>query len=167
MDTYFAAVPSLAPSGQPGLSEWKSLARQGMQARRSGNIPGAQGFYLQALHLAQALLQASYGSSCSTDDRMAAFVVSHLNLADLHAELDEITTAANWLCKAHQTLMDCLCDPQADAELQQAACRHSRETHAALLAHLAEHGSHPCIVQALHAGCLPFTHAQAPHALLH
>ncbi len=43
-----------------------------------------------------------------------------------------------------------------DHEMQQAAFRHSRETHAALLSHLSEHGSHPALLNALRAGCMPF-----------
>lgn len=50
--------------------------------------------------------------------------------------------------------MRLLCDPQAGIDLRQAALRHSRETHAALLAHLQTHGPHPAIARALRAGCL-------------
>ena len=123
---------------------------------RSGRGTLAEGLYLEALALSRTLLDVGTGADGRADDCVAAFVVTHLNLSELHAEADETAAAAAYLCVAHRTLMALLRDPGADPVLQRAACRHSRETHAALLAHIAEHGSQPDIVDALRAGCLPF-----------
>lgn len=138
-----------------GLPAWQQLMRQGVDAARCGSASLAEGFYQQAMAIAQALIDGPAPGACA-DDRIAAFVVTHLNLADLHSEEERPDDAIAVLCAAHRRLMTVLRDPDADPALQLAACRHSRETHAALLAHLGERQSHPAIVAALHAGCLPF-----------
>ena len=56
--------------------------------------------------------------------------------------------------------MALLRDPGADPLLQQAALRHSRETHAALLEHLEERGNADTVLAALRAGCMPL---MTPH----
>lgn len=147
-----------------GLPEWEGLMRGVGDAMRRGQAVLAETTCLQALAIAQALLMA--GDTARADDRMAAFVVTHLQLADLCRNADREHQAVAHLCTAHCTLMALLRSVTADPALQQAAFRHSRETHAALLAHLAEHGSDPAIVAALRAGCMPFSHA-AHGATLH
>jgi len=160
-----AGLP-LAPAGSlpPGLPEWESLMRGACDARRRGQAALAEAGCRQALTVAQGLL--SHGEAACADDRVAAFVVTHLQLADLQRDAERIHDAAAHLCAAHCTLMALLRSPATEPLLQQAAFRHSRETHAALLAHLAEHGSDPAIVAALRAGCMPFSHA-AHGATLH
>ena len=48
-----------------------------------------------------------------------------------------------------------------------AAVWHGRDTHAALLAHRAEHGDHPDIDRALRAGCLTLTTAACQRTGVH
>lgn len=158
------APASLPP---PGLPEWERLMRGACDAMRRGQAALAESTCLQALAIAQALLAS--GDVACADDRVAAFVVTHLQLSDLHREADHAHAAAAYLCTAHCTLMALLRSAATEPALQQAAFRHSRETHAALLAHLAEHGSDPAIVAALRAGCMPFSHALHPahRATLH
>lgn len=148
----------------PGLPEWEQLMRSACDARRGGQAALAEAACRQALAIAQALLAG--GEASRADDRVAAFVVTHLQLADLHLDADRVRDAAAHLCTVHCTLMALLRSPATEPLLQQAAFRHSRETHAALLAHLAEHGSDPAIVAALRAGCMPLSHA-AHGATLH
>lgn len=148
----------------PGLPEWEGLMRGVCDAMRRGQASLAETTCLQALAIAQSLLTA--GDAARADDRMAAFVVTHLQLADLCRNADREHDAVTHLCTAHCTLMALLRSGSTEPALQQAAFRHSRETHAALLAHLAEHGSDPAIVAALRAGCMPFSHA-AHGATLH
>ena len=52
---------------------------------------------------------------------------------------------------AHATLLAWMADPTATPALQQAAWRHSRETHAALLRHVAQHGPQADVVRLLQA----------------
>jgi hypothetical protein len=143
----------------PGLVEWQSLMRRGCDAARCGNTALAGHLYQQSLVIAQSLM--AHGRGFSADDRLAAFVVTHLNLADLHNDLEEPHAAVAHLCGAHETLMALVRDPHGDHDMQQAAFRHSRETHAALLSHLSEHGSHPAVLDALRAGCMPFPIARS------
>ena len=150
-----SGIPLAVASSLPtALHAWEDLMRRGLEAARRGQPGLAEGLCLRALLIAQSLL-AGAGDE-RADDRMAAFVVTHLNLADLHRDADRPHDAVDHLCAAHRTLMEMLRDARTDPALQQAAFRHSRETHAALLAHLGEHGSDPAIVAALRAGCMPF-----------
>ena len=140
------------------LREWEGTMRRGTDAARSGQPQRAGSFYLKALALSRALLGRAGAAAADdrSDDCVAAFVVTHLNLADLQAEAGETELAALYLGAAHCALMALLRDPGTDPAWRQAACRHSRETHAALLAYLDEHGHQADILAALHAGCLPF-----------
>ncbi|MFT3721181.1 hypothetical protein [Pseudorhodoferax sp.] len=138
-----AAVDLLAP--------WQSVMARGTAAARQGQLLLAMSSFQEALAIARALLAAP-GERC--DDCVAALVVSHHNLAEVQADAGGSDLAATQLAQAHETLMRLLCDPAADGALQQAALRHSRETHAALLLHLEANGPHPAISRALRAGCL-------------
>ncbi|MBB3181234.1 hypothetical protein [Variovorax sp. Sphag1AA] len=131
--------------------------RNGTNAASSGQVLLAERLYLEALVISRALLEGSHVSAEPPDDRVAAFVVTHLNLADLHAEAENPALAADYLCTAHCALMSLLRDPGADRSLQQAALRHSRETHAALLEHLGQHGNVENVLAALRAGCMSVT----------
>ncbi len=154
MNTYSGASFHDAAAPAAGLAEWQSLMQRGCDAARCGNTALAGHLFQQSLVIAQSLM--THGGGFSADDRLAAFVVSRLNLADLHNDLDEPQATVAHLCGAHETLMALVRDPSGDHDMQQAAFRHSRETHAALLAHLNEHGSHPAVLDALRAGCMPF-----------
>lgn len=76
-------------------------------------------------------------------------MVSHLNVADLQAQAAELDAAAHLRCRAHALVLGLLADGRHNPALRQAAVRHSRETLAALFAHVADHGPHPAIAQAL------------------
>ena len=154
MNPSFSASATIDQPTIGGLRAWERVMRRGVDAARGGQLLLAEGLYLQALGLAQPLLDA--GCAERADDRIAAFVVTHLNLADLHNDLDEPQAAVVHLCGAHETLMALMRDPAGDHDMQQAAFRHSKATHTALLDHLSEHGSHPAVLDALRAGCMPF-----------
>ena len=159
MNTYSGVSFHDAASPAAGLAEWQSLMRRACDAARCGNTALAGHLYQQSLVIAQSLM--THGDGFNADDRLAAFVVTRLNLADLHNDLDEPQAAVAHLCGAHETLMGLVRDQAGDHDMQQAAFRHSRETHAALLAYLSEHGSHPAVLDALRAGCMPFPPARS------
>lgn len=133
------------------LSPWQSLMSRGTAAARQGQVLLALASFQQALGIARALL-AKPGER--SDDCVAALVVSYHNLAEVQADAGGNDLAAAQLAMAHEALMHLLCDPATDAALRQAALRHSRETHAALLLHIEANGPHPVIARALRAGCL-------------
>ncbi|MGC4008437.1 MAG: hypothetical protein QM805_05250 [Pseudomonas sp.] len=148
--------PSAAHGSQHALlQDWQALMRSGLDASRSHAPAQARAHYLHALAIARQLLAGPPGD-VADDDRVAAFVVTHLNLAESLADSGQPAAAVAYLCGAHRTLMQLLRDTASPAPLQMAACRHSRETHAALIGHWAEHGAHPEIMDALRDGCMPF-----------
>lgn len=155
MNTYIDPALLGAPTLVSGLGQWESLMRRGIASARCGNTALAAHLYGQSLHIAENLLSRGH-VGLEADDRIAAFVVTHLNLADLYAEQAQLDAAVHYRCRAHEALMAMLRDPDGEPAMQSAACRHCRETHAALMAHLSEHGSDPAILAALRAGCMPF-----------
>ncbi|KQP38834.1 hypothetical protein ASF44_10325 [Pseudorhodoferax sp. Leaf274] len=124
---------------------------RGTAAARQGQVLLAMASFQEALGIARGLLAVPGARS---DDCVAALVVSHHNLAEVQADAGGNDLAAAQLALAHETLMHLLCDPATDGVLRQAALRHSRETHAALLLYLQANGPHPAIARALRAGCL-------------
>jgi hypothetical protein len=146
--------PFESPHPRPGadlLAPWQSVMARGTAAARQGQVLLALASFQQALDLARALLAMPGERS---DDCVAALVVSHLNLAEVQSDAGGCDLAADQLALAHETLMHLLCDHGVRGALRQAALRHSRETHAALLLYIEAHGPHPVIARALRAGCL-------------
>ncbi|MDB5846827.1 MAG: hypothetical protein JWP29_579 [Rhodoferax sp.] len=149
-----AAAPA---TEAPSLASWERAMQRGHQATAQGHTGVALRHTRQALDVARALLAARLVSAGlsrqapdDTDHRIAALVVSHHNLADLYHTAHLPDQAAAHVCHAHATLMALLASPDTDTPLQQAAWRHSRETHAALLLFVREKGPHPAVVTALH-----------------
>lgn len=137
--------------------------RQAVDATHKHRPGEARRLYQRALALAHRLLACPSAPSHEVrdDDRVAAFVVTHLNLADSLAGAGLTAQAAGCLCDAHRTLAALRHDDNTPAALQLAACRHSRETHAALLAHVAEHGTAPDVSDTLREDARPFARQAA------
>ncbi len=146
------------------LRDWQALMRRGVDASRQGETMVARRLYLQAQGLTLALLACRTCDAVDDDDRVAAFVVTHLNLADSFQGTGHIALALAQLWTAHQTLMGLLHDERVAMTLRLAALRHSRETSAALVEHSAQHASHPEIVATVRGGCLS---VPPPGALAH
>lgn len=120
----------------------------GLAAARGDHPAQARRCWQRALAIARELLQEvvdgrplSDPSACEA--RVAAFVVTHHNLADLRRDAGQLRAATAHLCIAHRTLTALACAEGASARLQLAALRQIRETHAALLGHLRNHGPDP------------------------
>lgn len=151
-----------SPDDESRVSAWENVMREAVRASRAAQSNVALKGYQQALEIADRLID--HPPSGRAGDCVAAWVVSHHNLADLHAELGDIDSAAGHLCRAHETLIRLFLDGSQDTSLQQAALRHSRETHFALLNHIRVHGPHPLLTRALSAGCLALSAANPiPH----
>ncbi|SDK37685.1 hypothetical protein SAMN05192566_1127 [Methylophilus rhizosphaerae] len=107
---------------------WKALTHE-------GNAYFHANAYIQALacyeHARSMLLQ--YFEEWGTpDDAVAALVVSYLNLADTQQRLGRSHEAADTLCMVHERLVLSIQHPATEPALREAACRHQRETFAAL-----------------------------------
>jgi uncharacterized protein (DUF58 family) len=138
--------------GDADLSQWQTTTRRAMSVQ--GTLPhgAAQAAYEHALAIARRLIDALPPSRA--EDCVAALVVSHHNLADLYLDEGDIDAAARHLAEAHEALMALLLDAERDASLRQAALRHSRETHLALISHVARHGPHVLVTRALRTACM-------------
>ena len=130
------------------LAQWEQLARRGRMYARTGQAPRAVACHQRALLLAQTLvaspLAAEEPHAC-----LAALVVSHHNLADLHRDAGHLPLAVQHVCAAHDALVTLACDLALDPHLQAAAMRHLRETHAALVTHVQDYGPHLAITESL------------------
>lgn len=142
---------SASPHRDPAtLTRWQHAARRARSAQQLGQWRMAMAYQHQALGLSLQLLE-QVPPAGREDDCIAAVVVSHLNVADLQAQAGALEDSTQVLCRAHAVLLGLMADARHGVALQQAAWRHSRETHAALLRHVQAHGVHPSITQALAA----------------
>lgn len=143
-----AAASTGLPPVPATLPQWERTMQRARAAGHMGQMVMALAFEQQALALALRLVQQTPPAG-REDDCIAALVVSHLNVADLQVQAAEPDAAARLLSRAHGLLQSLVADGRCGTALRQAAWRHGRETHAALLAHVRSHGAHPAIAQAL------------------
>lgn len=156
MDLRHAASLSIPPNARDALApepatlaHWERTLQRANAALRLGQPVMALAYQQQALVIVLRIAQdPPVGRE---DDGIAALVVSHLNLADLQAEAGALEECTQLLCSVHATLLGLMADGSQGSALQQAAWRHSRETHAALLRHVQAHGAHPDITAVLAA----------------
>lgn len=138
---------------------WKALTHE-------GNTHFYQQAYVQALvcyeHARSFLLQ-NFEHWDTADNAVAALVVSYLNLADTQQSLGRSEEAADTLCMAHDRLVLSSRHQAAEPALREAACRHQRETFAAL-AQFAHTQGQDSRVSPLIEACLARTqpHMQMP-----
>lgn len=130
------------------LDEWQRVTREGLNAKRESCVAHALAWHEQALRIAHRLM-SDESITVSDDDRLAAYVVAHMNLADCYSALYERDNAADCLSCAHHHLLNLLTSAEASEALQAAAYRHLRESYAAMSTFCTEHGDHPRILAAL------------------
>ena len=118
------------------LSAWKQQTRTALAATLEHRHLSALEHYRHAQQLGLQLLVAEPGD-IADDDRIAAFVVAHLNLADALAEADRPGAASECLHEAQQALMPFLQQDSTRQSLSLAIYRHLPQ----LLAARAEHGT--------------------------
>ncbi|MBD1553335.1 tetratricopeptide repeat protein [Pseudomonas typographi] len=121
------------------MQHWRHLIERANGHFERGELLDAREHYLQALAWAQTLLERWP----DPDEAVAACVVSHHNLADLHLRLGQPEESAEYLCAIHQRLLLATQDPRLGPALRQAALRHSGHTYTELLAFIREHGEYP------------------------
>lgn len=135
------------------LARWERLMQRSRDETLAGHGDLAMFTLQQALSLAQDLLEHS--TPATAHHCIAAFVVSHHNLADLYADARLPDLAAHHLCQAHLALLDLMRESAAPVALQQIAWQHSRETHTGLLLFQRRWGPHPGVTRLLNAGLIP------------
>ena len=120
------SLPSAVLPLRPGtpMEQWKRAIEAGNDAFTGSDPATALGHYRLALRLAQTLV----GDWPDHDAALAALVVSHHNLADLHRLSNAHDEAITQVCDAHDALQRLMANPDTDLGLRQAALRHSRQT---------------------------------------
>lgn len=121
------------------MQHWKRTIELANRYFSQGEYFDAREHYLQALALAQVLFERWRDPS----EAVSAYVVSHHNLADLHLCLNQPEESVEYLCAAHERLLEASADPRLPVPLRDAAMRHSRRTYTELLNFIAEHGEYP------------------------
>lgn len=114
---------------------WEALMRRERHHFAAGEMESAMAVQVEALDLACELLDALRQSrqGVATDEVLAAWVVSHHNVADLLALRGGHDEAIDKLCAAHAGLLQVWRDEVLSPEWRNAALRHMRETRAELL----------------------------------
>ncbi|MGV6397222.1 tetratricopeptide repeat protein [Pseudomonas caspiana] len=130
------------------MEHWKRTIEKANHCFLAGELVDARELYLQALALAQVL----FGRWPNPDEAVAACVISHHNLADLHLSLGQPEESAEYLCAIHQRLLQVVQDQRLPPSLRQAALRHSSKTYAELLSFISEHGEYPRTHRLLNGG---------------
>lgn len=121
------------------MQHWKRTTEAANRLFEQGELVDARELYLQALALAQVLFERWH----YVDEAVAAFVVAHHNLADLHLRLNQPQESADYLCAAHQRLLQASQQARLPQALRDAALRHSGRTYTQLLSFIAEYGQYP------------------------
>lgn len=121
------------------MEHWKRTIERANRFFTQGDLVDARECYLQALALAQVLFERW----SNADEAVAACVISHHNLADLHLCLNQPEESAEYLCAIHQRLLQTLQDARLAPALREAAWRQSSKTYVELLNFISEHGEYP------------------------
>lgn len=128
------------------MEHWKRTIERANRCFMLGELIDAREAYLQALALAQVLFER-WGDA---DEAVAACVISHHNLADLHLRLNQPEESAEYLCAIHQRLLQAMQDERLRPALREAALRQSSKTYIELLNFISEHGEYPRTQRLLH-----------------
>lgn len=142
------------------LESWQRATLVGNRAFNEGDFDTACRVYLYSLSLAQGLVVQFDPQSGRKDDSIAALVVSHHNLADLHLRMGHIELACNQLCAVHYQLLRL--SIQASGALRRAAHDHLRRTRLELQQLISSNPPAAIADQAMQA-----FKAKAPAPLLH
>ncbi len=127
------------------MVHWKVQTMSGNRHFDAGEHGKALSCYQQALWLARQQFTGWH----DVDEAVAALVVAHHNLADLLVAMARPERAADLLCHIHDCLLATSQSPASPNPLRDAALRHTRSTHAELLAFLRKHGNHDGIRRCL------------------
>lgn len=141
------ATPNASFAEEASLPLWERTMRSALASARAGQWQTATDGYRFALGVACELIE--HPPAARIDDCLAALVVSFHNLAEARMALGAPDLAIECLCDAHKMLIALHIDMERPPALRQAALRHTRETHMALISHAADHGMHPLCARTL------------------
>ena len=99
------------------MQHWKRITETANACFVRGELIDAREHYLQALAWAQVLFERW----ADVDEAVAACVISHHNLADLHLQLHQPEESAEYLCAIHERLLRATQDPRLQPALRDAA----------------------------------------------
>ncbi|BAN46754.1 hypothetical protein [Metapseudomonas resinovorans] len=133
------------------MEHWKLTITAGNHCFNGGDWIEARELYLQAIGQAQVLFERWPNA----EEAVAALVISHHNLADLHLMLGQPEETAEHLCASHERLLQALGDGRLPGALREAALRHSRTTYTSLLEFIGEYGAYPRTDRLLGIGRTP------------
>ena len=120
----FLALDPHTAQDDSTLHAWEQLARRALQFSQHGKIESAMALQINALQVAARLL-AGPMLYAHPDRCMAAWVVSHHNVAQLLEQRQQLVLALDYLCDAHIGLRSIQSAPATAPEVQQAALRHT------------------------------------------
>ena len=145
-------IPALHPPTP--LQAWEQRMQRAQALWHHGEPEFALAQLVHAIPLAHQLLRSPY-LTVQPDDYLSAWVVTHLWIAELLAERQQLPAALDYLCDAHTALLDLGHHTEVPL-LQQAAWRHQRETLQALLQWQRQHGPTSRVAELLDATrCAP------------
>lgn len=136
-------VLALRP-GTP-MDQWKHAIVSGNRAVEARDDLAACGHYRLAMTLARTMLE----TWPDHDAAIAAWVVSHHNLADLAARNDACQHAAALLIAAHRQLQRLIEDERQTTTLREMATRHTRHTYAEMLRFAQRHPDNLTMARAI------------------
>lgn len=145
------------------MEHWKLTIELANRYFSRGEYIDAREQYLQALALSRVLFERWHDA----DEAVAAYVISHHNLADVHLRLKQPEESAEYLCAIHEHLLQCLIDARLTPELRQACLRHSRHSYVEILHFIRAHGDTPRMRRVLKRSANPPAKHVQQHSLLH
>ncbi|KPA96779.1 MULTISPECIES: hypothetical protein [Pseudomonas] len=146
------------------MEHWRRTIERANRYFNLGELVDAREHYLQALALAQVLFERWPDA----EEAVAACVISHHNLADLHLRLNQPEESVEYLCAIHQRLLQAMQDTRLPVALREAALHQSSKTYVELLAFISEYGEYPRTSRLLHSrtassGAVPSSHQHGVH----
>lgn len=146
------------------MEHWRRTIERANRHFNLGELVDAREHYLQALALAQVLFERWPDA----EEAVAACVISHHNLADLHLRLNQPEESVEYLCAVHQRLLQAMQDTRLAPALREAALHQSSKTYVELLAFISEYGEYPRTSRLLHSrtassGAAPSSYQHGVH----
>lgn len=132
--TIHSAPPPVLPPIDP-LRRWREIIQRGNRAYDQGDDQNALHHYRLALGVADDM----FGQLQDANAGVAAWVVSHHNLADAYERLGRVAEQGFHLCVAHERLHRTVDDDSLEPAWRAAAFRHSRRTYGELVRFLQRH----------------------------
>lgn len=96
--------PNAPPAPPTPLQAWEQRMQRAQALWQNGEQEFALAQLVQAIPLAHQLLRSPY-LTVQPDDYLAAWVVTHLWIAELLAERQQLPAALDYLCDAHTALL--------------------------------------------------------------